>query len=213
MGAEVGFERIMDGVEIDMEQGCLQRTQMSLTRKEQTMTKAEVTEFMDWAREQTMIDIGADLQRAFDEGYEKGKAEMYEHMKNRLDDEYDAGYCTGKSERVQGDDLIRRSDAIEAIKDHSFALGDDYMEINGYGAIDDIRALPSADRWIPCEERLPDKDTEVLVVDYNEAMQVCSVSSYKGMPVWEDVYGYWHGIEVFDAWMPLPKPWKGADDE
>ena len=26
-------------------------------------------------KEQTMIDIGADLQRAFDEGYEKGKAD------------------------------------------------------------------------------------------------------------------------------------------
>ena len=50
-----------------------------------------------------MIDIGADLQRAFDEGYEKGKAEMYEHMKNRLDDEYDAGYCTGKADRPRGE--------------------------------------------------------------------------------------------------------------
>lgn len=50
------------------------------------------------------------------------------------------------------DELIKKSDAIEAIKDNSFALGDDYMEINGYAAIDDIRALPSADRprgeWI-----------------------------------------------------------------
>lgn len=43
-------------------------------------------------------------------------------------------------------DTIYRDDAIKAIKDNSFALGDDYMEINGYGAIDDIRALPSADR-------------------------------------------------------------------
>ncbi len=50
------------------------------------------------------------------------------------------------------EEWIKKSDAIEAIKDNSFALGDDYMEINGYGAIDDIRALPSADRprgeWI-----------------------------------------------------------------
>ncbi len=43
-------------------------------------------------------------------------------------------------------DLIRREDAIEAIKGNSY-LDDDYIEINGYGAIDDIRALPSADRW------------------------------------------------------------------
>ena len=44
------------------------------------------------------------------------------------------------------DDLIKREDAIEAIKGNSYALGDDYMEINGYGAIEDIIALPSADR-------------------------------------------------------------------
>lgn len=54
-------------------------------------------------------------------------------------------------------DTIYRDEAIKAIKDHSFALGDDYMEINGYGAIDDIRALPSADRpsgeWIDNGDR------------------------------------------------------------
>lgn len=44
------------------------------------------------------------------------------------------------------EEWIKKSDAIKAIKDNSFALGDDYLEINGYGAIDDIRALPSADR-------------------------------------------------------------------
>ena len=49
------------------------------------------------------------------------------------------------------EELIKKSDAIKAIKDNSF-LGDDYIEINGYGAIEDIRTLPSADRpqgeWI-----------------------------------------------------------------
>ena len=49
-------------------------------------------------------------------------------------------------------DTIYRQDAIEVIKGNSFAPGVDYMEINGYGAIEDIRALPSADRpqgkWI-----------------------------------------------------------------
>ena len=48
-------------------------------------------------------------------------------------------------------DLIKREDAIEAIKGNSY-LNDDYIEINGYGAIEDIRALSSADRpqgeWI-----------------------------------------------------------------
>lgn len=52
------------------------------------------------------------------------------------------------------DDLIRRKDAIKAIKGNSY-VDDDYIEINGYGAIEDIRSLPSADRpqgeWIDAE--------------------------------------------------------------
>lgn len=57
------------------------------------------------------------------------------------------------TKEIQMKDLIKREDAIEAIKGNSYAPGDDYMEINGYGAIKDIRALPSADRpqgeWKP----------------------------------------------------------------
>ena len=138
------------------------------------------------------------------------------------------------------DELIRRSDAIKAIKDHSFALGDDYMEINGHGAIDDIRALPSADRpqeWIPCSERLP-KDLEVVNItwinhrpmayyaDIKDEPFTATAIHYKDKwwwysPICEDLlaeYGKSEcdkmdaDIEV-TAWMPLPEPWKGADDE
>ena len=41
-------------------------------------------------------------------------------------------------------DTIYREDAIDAIKGNAYD-NDDYIEINGYGAIEDIRALPSAD--------------------------------------------------------------------
>ena len=46
-----------------------------------------------------MIDIGADLQRAFDEGYEKGKADrpqgewIYTDNPLRLDDEWACSRC------------------------------------------------------------------------------------------------------------------------
>ena len=52
----------------------------------------------------------------------------------------------GKRSIKMSEDLIRRGDAIKAIKDNSYAGDDDYIEINGYGAIEDIKALPSADR-------------------------------------------------------------------
>ena len=113
--------------------------------------------------------------------------------------------------------LIKLSDAVRAVCKGCLKENPHCRHHWNCPMLTNLSKLPSADRprgeWIPCSERLPDEDTEVLVVDYNEAMQVCSVTSYKGMPVWEDVYGYWHGIEVFDAWMPLPEPWKGADDE
>ena len=113
------------------------------------------------------------------------------------------------------EELIRRSDAIKAIKDNSFALGDDYMEINGYGAIDDIRALPSADRpkgeWIPCSERLPERGEDVLITDEYGDVSIASIE-YSTPHPWQSVYGTHIEYMVY-AWMPLPEPWKGADDE
>lgn len=91
------------------------------------------------------------------------------------------------------EEWIKKSDAIKAIKDHSFALGDDYMEINGYGAIDDIRALPSADRprgeWI-----------ETTMVDCGAPIWLCSMCEYES-------YGTYNFCPSCGARM------KGADDE
>ena len=74
-----------------------------------------------------------------------------------------------------------------------------------------IKALKGADRpqeWIPCSERLPKENTEVLI------------SLEWGIDIGEYRNGDWHSewINHYDdddvlAWMPLPKPWKGADDE
>ena len=66
-------------------------------------------------------------------------------------------------------DTIYREDAIKVIKDNSFAPGVDYLEINGYGAIDDIRALPSVD--IPQGEWI---DAEIRHEDGVLPIQVCS---------------------------------------
>ena len=109
-------------------------------------------------------------------------------------------------------DTIYRDEAIKAIKDHSFALGDDYMEINGYGAIDDIRALPSADRWIPCSERLPDERQDVYVTvfwdDYGDTITAYGMKTQFGWLLWntvkaEPIKGY-----TVIAWMPLPEPYE-----
>ena len=74
-----------------------------------------------------------------------------------------------------------------------------------------IDKFPSADRqqeWIPCSERLPKENTEVLM------------SLEWGIDIGEHRNGDWHSewINHYDdgnvlAWMPLPEPWKGVDDE
>ena len=85
-------------------------------------------------------------------------------------------------------DTIYREDAIEAIKGNSYA-NDDYIEINGYGAINDISALPSADRpqgkWI----------------DDGFAHR-CSICGKQGV-----------GIEYYNYCPSCGARMKGADDE
>ena len=99
------------------------------------------------------------------------------------------------------------------------ALIDKAKEYGGYYE-DTVYAVPLADisdapsiepkrgEWIPCSERLPKENTEVLM------------SLEWGVDIGEYRNGEWHSewINHYDdgnvlAWMPLPKPWKGADDE
>ena len=64
--------------------------------------------------------------------------------------------------------------------------------------------------WIPCSERLPreeDQDDELGVL-------VTLGNGYSGLQydyyfngLWDD----WNGYVI--AWMPLPAPWEGADNE
>jgi len=108
-----------------------------------------------------------------------------------------------------GKDIIYREDAIEALKGREDILHD------AYTAVAIIRSIPSADRpqeWIPCKERLP-KEYEVLCCDIYKN---CIV----GHPFADDSASTGFSAEsegefMYEcvAWMSLPKPWKGADDD
>lgn len=101
---------------------------------------------------------------------------------------------------------------------------------------DDCKTEPKQE-WIPCSERLP-KDLEVVNItwinhrpmtyyaDIKDKPFTATAIHYKNKwwwysPICEDMlaeYGKSEcdkmdaDIEV-TAWMPLPEPWKGADDE
>lgn len=68
-----------------------------------------------------------------------------------------------------------------------------------------------ADRWIPCEERLPEHGEDVLITDEYGDVEIASIE-YPTPHPWQSVYGIHIEYMVY-AWMPLPEPWKGADDE
>lgn len=72
----------------------------------------------------------------------------------------------------------------------------------------EIEALPSAQRWIPCKTALPDDDTEVIVSctddsgDY-EFSYVTTGWHYKGLWVVNNERCYF-----VRAWQPLPESYK-----
>ena len=94
------------------------------------------------------------------------------------------------------------------------------VQMNSKGMPNFSTAVEVADRpegeWIPCSERLPRPYTEVLVCD--ECGWI-SLGLYRPCDVTEKDSG-WSTLTRIKiptvgiiAWMPLPKPWKGADDE
>ena len=110
------------------------------------------------------------------------------------------------------DDLIKRSDAIKAIINKPAWHGSDGSYYHGDDIRDALNGLPSADRpqeWIPCSERLPEKAGHYLC-SFKKANRIDSI--YVDLAYWTG--GRWYGYlaNEINAWMPLPKPWKGADD-
>lgn len=78
----------------------------------------------------------------------------------------------------------------------------------------DISDADRPQKWIPCSERMPDLEEYVLVtLRYGERM-IMALD-------WDDGKIEWKTQEesiIYDneevvAWQPLPKPWKGADNE
>lgn len=97
---------------------------------------------------------------------------------------------------------------IQAIQDLEQAQFDKIYQIGVE------EGLQSAQRWIPCSERLPKYGKIVLIT--NDKGNV-SYGRFRGVEFWkDDGDNFWtwkkNTIEHVLAWMPLPEPWKGERD-
>ena len=90
-------------------------------------------------------------------------------------------------------------------------------DANGVGKVslecmDELMAM-IADRpqgWIPCSERLPREEEQ----DDELGVLVTLGNGYSGLQYDSYFNGLWYDWNRYViAWMPLPKPWKGADGE
>ena len=65
--------------------------------------------------------------------------------------------------------------------------------------------------WIPCSERLPKRNENYLVTFHNKwpdrEYKTVEIEKFRNGGFDENLY-----MKVI-AWMPLPEPWKGVDDE
>ena len=118
------------------------------------------------------------------------------------------------------DDLISRRSAIDAIKKLEKTAPTAQHLSAIFDCEDTINALPSAQQWISCEERLPESYTDVLVWfeyyrygDYNRLYQMHGIGTYiKEYDSWIINHETgWRKLRVL-AWCPLPKPYKEHAD-
>lgn len=95
------------------------------------------------------------------------------------------------------------------------------------GVIEVLNRMPPAQQWIPCSERLPEEDTEVLIsyrykegegdtdhvnIDITSYGTVCfGGREIHTLKEWRQPFDYFHANYEVIAWMPLPEPYKEDD--
>ena len=129
-------------------------------------------------------------------------------------------------------DLISRQEAIDAAIEATKKWDGLYPQGLNCEIQEAVNALPSAQpeqRWIPCSERLPEEDTEVLIsYRYKEGegdtdhvnIDITSYGTtcFGGREIhtlkeWRQPFDYFHANYEVIAWMPLPEPYKEGQDE
>ena len=94
-------------------------------------------------------------------------------------------------------DLISRQAAIDAFHpDHDTDWYTPWI-------IETLNEIPSAQQWIPCSERLPEKDGRYLVTNDGWGEWIVDWNAW--------LNGQWLYNSEPIAWMSLPEPYKGEE--
>lgn len=152
--------------------------------------------------------------------------QLYEFLSEweQQDIDYAITFCDlceqGKREGGNGNELGLDCDGC---REHFLKVdAESYLGLNGWLRHNGFEPSIEPQQWIPCSERLPKAEDMYQPPEQRYLCQLeaygerkfCVLSRLKGAvsPFWD-----WYGVAVHDsevtAWMPLPKPYKGGEDE
>ena len=109
------------------------------------------------------------------------------------------------------DDLISRRAAIDALCEEPevWSGKDEYgqgLNNQWHYDVNALKNVPTAQRWIPCSERLPEKDGLYIVSVINDHNRIYSKTC------WYHGHEKWFARQDVIAWMPLPEPYREDGD-
>lgn len=130
--------------------------------------------------------------------------------------------------------IIDADKLMQHIKHNLCISSFDYLLDSEKAIINMIESEPSIPTWTPCSERLPSEEERKEWIDNNldgiGYLYPCLVTRYSSINPDRTKNNPYVAKHYFDgedfvnggeevcseyilAWMPLPEPWKGADDE
>ena len=96
-------------------------------------------------------------------------------------------------------DLIDRDEAIRVLS----CYAETQQDLNDYH--DMLMKIPAVNRWIPCSERMPEKDTSVII--YAAGHRVSAYyDAANGVFRLTEENGLFYRKSAVTHWMPMPEP-------